>query len=92
MHYSGYSEQELKPTAQLMLDYIVRTSPSLTRWATDATGDGEIENPLESSPADFEHEHPNFIKKYGAKKVSPPSARPPFARICSQADIDCSTF
>lgn len=68
VHYSGYSEQELKPTAQLMLDYIVRTSPSLTRWATNATGDGEIENPLESSPADFEHEHPNFVKKYGAKK------------------------
>ncbi|KPV72680.1 uncharacterized protein RHOBADRAFT_39282 [Rhodotorula graminis WP1] len=39
VHYSGYSEDELKPTAQLMLDYV-----------------------------DHEIEHPNFIKKYGAKK------------------------
>lgn len=69
VHYSGYSEKELKPTAQLMLDYIVRTSPSLTRWAASAAEDGEVENPLEMSPADYEHEHPNFIKKYGAKKV-----------------------
>ncbi|GAA5992248.1 hypothetical protein JCM10908_001837 [Rhodotorula pacifica] len=68
VHYSGYSEKELKPTAQLMLDYIVRTSPLLTRWAASAAEDGECENPLEMSPADHEHEHPNFIKKYGAKK------------------------
>ncbi|POY74741.1 hypothetical protein BMF94_2217 [Rhodotorula taiwanensis] len=68
VHYSGYAEDELKPTAQLMLDYIVRTSPSLSKWAAAADEDGEIENPLEQSPEDHEFEHPNFIKKYGAKK------------------------
>ncbi|GAA6052176.1 hypothetical protein JCM3770_001257 [Rhodotorula araucariae] len=69
VHYSGYSEEELKPTAQLMLDYVVRTSPTLSAWAA-AVADGEqaLENPLEMSPEDHELEHPNFIKKYGAKK------------------------
>lgn len=71
MHYSGYSEDELKPTAQLMLDYVVRTSPSLSAWAASAAEGDEatVENPLELSPEDHEMEHPNFVKKYGAKKV-----------------------
>ncbi|GAA5848908.1 hypothetical protein JCM9279_004662 [Rhodotorula babjevae] len=70
VHYSGYSEEELKPTAQLMLDYVVRTSPSLTAWAASAADGDEstVENPLELSPEDHEMEHPNFVKKYGAKK------------------------
>ncbi|BGP51020.1 G2/mitotic-specific cyclin [Rhodotorula kratochvilovae] len=69
VHYSGYSEEELKPTAQLMLDYIARTSPTLSTWdANAAEGDEATENPLEMSPEDHELEHPNFIKKYGAKK------------------------
>ncbi|GAA5995592.1 cyclin family protein [Rhodotorula paludigena] len=69
VHYSGYSEDELRPTAQLMLDYVVRTSPLLTAWALNAAeGDEAVENPLEMSPGDHEVEHPNFVKKYGAKK------------------------
>ncbi|GAA5900356.1 hypothetical protein JCM8208_005337 [Rhodotorula glutinis] len=70
VHYSGYSEDELKPTAQLMLDYVVRTSPSLSAWAASAAEGDEVtvENPLEHNPEDHEIEHPNFIKKYGAKK------------------------
>lgn len=62
-----------------MLDYIVRTSPSLSKWAAAADEDGEIENPLEQSPEDHEFEHPNFIKKYGAKKVSLLPLAPPRA-------------
>ncbi|BGP57727.1 hypothetical protein JCM8202_002380 [Rhodotorula sphaerocarpa] len=68
VHYSGYSEDELKPTAQLMLDYVVRTSQRLTAWSQIAADTGEVENPLELNPEDHEYEHPNFIKKYGAKK------------------------
>ncbi|BGP27063.1 G2/mitotic-specific cyclin CYB1 [Rhodotorula toruloides] len=69
IHYSGYTEDELKPTAQLMLDYVVRTSPHLTSWAQSlAEGEEAIENPLESSPIEHEQEHPNFVKKYAAKK------------------------
>lgn len=70
VHYSGYSEDELKPTAQLMLDYVVRTSQRLTAWSQIAADTGEVENPLELNPEDHEYEHPNFIKKYGAKKVT----------------------
>ncbi|BGO94898.1 G2/mitotic-specific cyclin [Rhodotorula toruloides] len=69
IHYSGYTEDELKPTAQLMLDYVVRTSPHLSSWAQSlAEGEEAIENPLESSPIEHEQEHPNFVKKYAAKK------------------------
>lgn len=66
MHYSGYTEEELKPTAQLMLDYIVRSSslanPELKRG-----------NPLHTKGRADEVEHPNFIKKYDAKKVRCPT-------------------
>ncbi|GAA6018073.1 hypothetical protein JCM10207_006072 [Rhodosporidiobolus poonsookiae] len=75
VHYSGYSEAELKPTAQLMLNYVVRTSPSLSALmpredqnGEGSAGDAAGENPLEMSPAQHEVEHPNFVKKYGAKK------------------------
>ncbi|SGY77346.1 BQ5605_C005g03612 [Microbotryum silenes-dioicae] len=64
VHYSGYSEEELKPTAQLMLDYVVRTSPTLSSDKTPAM----VDNPLQTSPTAHEVEHPNFIKKYAAKK------------------------
>lgn len=67
MHYSGYSEEELKPTAQLMLDYVVRSSPILSADAAKANQAGM--NPLQTSPISHEVEHPNFIKKYAAKKV-----------------------
>ncbi|SCV69562.1 BQ2448_2582 [Microbotryum intermedium] len=64
VHYSGYSEEELKPTAQLMLDYVVRTSPTLSSDKPPAM----VNNPLQTSPTAHEVEHPNFIKKYAAKK------------------------
>lgn len=63
VHYSGYTEDELKPTAQLMLDYVVRSS-SLADAATAITM-----NPLLTALPTNEPEHPNFIKKYAAKKV-----------------------
>ncbi|GAA5968425.1 hypothetical protein JCM11641_007631 [Rhodosporidiobolus odoratus] len=71
VHYSGYSEAELKPTAQLMLDYVVRTSPTLSLHLPreDAEADAaDGSNPLQQNPPEHEVEHPNFIKKYGAKK------------------------
>ncbi|GAA5886381.1 hypothetical protein JCM6882_001622 [Rhodosporidiobolus microsporus] len=77
VHYSGYSEDELKPTAQLMLDYVVRTSPLLASClprddadvvTAGGAGADEDGNPLQMSPSQHENEHPNFIKKYGAKK------------------------
>ncbi|GAA5870463.1 hypothetical protein JCM8547_004039 [Rhodosporidiobolus lusitaniae] len=75
VHYSGYSESELKPTAQLMLDYVVRTSPILSSLlpredadGVTAGGDGDAANPLQMSPSAHENEHPNFVKKYSAKK------------------------
>lgn len=61
VHYSGYTEDELKPTAQLMLDYVVRQS-SL------ANPQARMENPLHLAVKPDESEHPNFIKKYAAKK------------------------
>jgi len=64
VHYSGYSEDELKPTAQLMLDYVVSTSPILS---SDAAKSSSL-NPLQTSQAAFEQPHPNFVKKYAAKK------------------------
>ena len=71
MHYSGYTEEELKPTAQLMLDYVVRSS-SLADATTVITM-----NPLLTTMTTNEIEHPNFIKKYAAKKVSHPLPSPP---------------
>ncbi|BGP19401.1 G2/mitotic-specific cyclin [Rhodosporidiobolus nylandii] len=70
VHYSGYSEAELKPTAQLMLDYVVRTSPTLSQYLPreDAAEDDDAANPLQQAQPEHEVEHPNFIKKYGAKK------------------------
>lgn len=68
VHYSGYTEEELKPTAQLMLNYVVRTSPALSAYKQH--NNSTASNPLQSSPVEHELEHPNFIKKYGAKKVS----------------------
>lgn len=80
MHYSGYSEDEIRPTAQLMLDYVVRTSPTLS-----ASGSGSGLNPLQASPSSHELEHPNFIKKYSAKKVR-------FESVTLQSSqADCST-
>ncbi|GAA5900818.1 cyclin family protein [Sporobolomyces salmoneus] len=70
VHYSGYSEEELKPTAQLMLEYICRTSPVLAHLLPNSE-DGEdsgASNPLQMSPISHENVHPNFIKKYAAKK------------------------
>ncbi|GAA5983632.1 hypothetical protein JCM5350_004892 [Sporobolomyces pararoseus] len=70
VHYSGYSEEELKPTAQLMLDYVIRTSPMLAHLLPNPE-DGEdsaASNPLQMSPISHENAHPNFIKKYSAKK------------------------
>lgn len=64
VHYSGYTEEELLPTAQLMLDYVVRSSvaPSPARGTA---------NPLRlaATPVESDVEHPNFIKKYSGKKV-----------------------
>jgi hypothetical protein len=66
-----------------MLDYVVRTSPLLSsvlpRGDDDvvtADGDAAAGNPLQMSPSAHENEHPNFIKKYSAKKVRlpPPSS------------------
>ncbi|KAK4052706.1 G2/mitotic-specific cyclin [Microbotryomycetes sp. JL201] len=66
VHYSGYSEEEIKPTAQMMLDYVVRTSPNLTKCFQDKS---VKTNPLRAFPqAEHEVEHPNFVKKYAAKK------------------------
>jgi len=62
----------LKPTAQLMLDYVIRTSPILAHLLPNPE-DGEdsaASNPLQMSPISHENVHPNFIKKYSAKKVS----------------------
>ncbi|GAA6014757.1 hypothetical protein JCM11491_001968 [Sporobolomyces phaffii] len=70
VHYSGYSEEELKPTAQLMLDYVIRSSPVLAHLLPNPE-DGEdsaASNPLQMSPISHENAHPNFIKKYAAKK------------------------
>ncbi|GAA5904823.1 hypothetical protein JCM5296_005082 [Sporobolomyces johnsonii] len=70
VHYSGYSEAELKPTAQLMLNYVVRTSSVLAPYLPDPeNGESPARaNPLQMSPVVHEVEHPNFIKKYSAKK------------------------
>ncbi|CEQ39394.1 SPOSA6832_00909 [Sporobolomyces salmonicolor] len=71
VHYSGYSEAELKPTAQLMLNYVVRTSSVLAPYLPDPeSGESPAAraNPLQMSPVVHEVEHPNFIKKYSAKK------------------------
>ena len=78
MHYSGYSEAELKPTAQLMLDYVVRTSPMLVHLLPNPEDgdDAGASNPLQMSPISHENVHPNFIKKYAAKKVSSDSNSP----------------
>lgn len=85
IHYSGYTEDQLKPTAQLMLDYVVRTSPHLSSWAQSlAEGEEAIENPLESSPIEHEQEHPNFVKKYAAKKVCPASISLVASFTCSR--------
>ncbi|KAM0786795.1 hypothetical protein ACM66B_002229 [Microbotryomycetes sp. NB124-2] len=66
VHYSGYSEEEIKPTAQLMLDYVVRTSAILTKGYSDKSAKP---NPLRAPPtSEHELEHPNFVKKYAAKK------------------------
>ncbi|KAM0752042.1 hypothetical protein T439DRAFT_199749 [Meredithblackwellia eburnea MCA 4105] len=62
VHYSGYSESELKPTAQLMLDYIVRGSSLAQPQQT------KRENPLHPNVQVAEAEHPNMIKKYSSKK------------------------
>ena len=55
MHYSGYSEVELLPTAQLMLDFVVRNS-SLA--ATEKRPD----NPLHPNQSPAEDPLPNFVK------------------------------
>ncbi|GAA5832021.1 hypothetical protein JCM11251_002789 [Rhodosporidiobolus azoricus] len=71
IHYSGYSEDELKPTAQLMLDYVVRTSPMLSACLPREDADNVTAGNVDEdgmSPGQHENEHPNFIKKYGAKK------------------------
>ncbi|GAA6063576.1 hypothetical protein JCM10212_003155 [Sporobolomyces blumeae] len=76
VHYSGYSEEELKPTAQLMLHYVIRTSPNLAHLLPNPEdGDDTVAvNPLQMSPVAHENAHPNFIKKYGAKKFFRASA------------------
>lgn len=61
VHYSGYTESELKPCAQLMLDYVVRNS-SLVQ--APKRGD----DPLGPTPAASETECGNFIK---SKPISP---------------------
>lgn len=63
-HYSGYTEEQLKPTAQLMLDYVARNSS-----LGPQSGKADDENPLKLESTESEHEHPNFVKKYSAKKV-----------------------
>lgn len=50
-----------------MLDYVVRSSPILS--ANEINQTGSSFNPLMTSPVSHEVEHPNFIKKYAAKKV-----------------------
>lgn len=62
IHYSGYTQAELLPTAQLMLDYVVRASGVITAA-------GRASDPLRTSATPDEVEHPNFIKKYAGKKV-----------------------
>ncbi|GAA5948206.1 hypothetical protein JCM3765_001313 [Sporobolomyces pararoseus] len=76
VHYSGYSEEELKPTAQLMLDYVIRTSPMLAHLLPNPEDgdDSAASNPLQMSPISHENAHPNFIKKYSAKKFFKASA------------------
>lgn len=64
MHYSGYTEKELLPTAQLMLDYVVRSST----LRTDGE-DVDDDNPLRTVAVRDVNEHPNFAKKYAGKKV-----------------------
>ncbi|KAK4702359.1 G2/mitotic-specific cyclin 2, partial [Phenoliferia sp. Uapishka_3] len=61
VHYSGYSEAELKPTAQLMLDFVVRNSAL-------AQPDKRADNPLHPNQTPLEDPLPNFIKKYSGKK------------------------
>lgn len=50
-----------------MLDYVVRSSPVLSADALKSSN--STLNPLQASPPSHEVEHPNFIKKYAAKKV-----------------------
>ncbi|KAL8280705.1 hypothetical protein RQP46_007028 [Phenoliferia psychrophenolica] len=61
VHYSGYSEEELKPTAQLMLDFVVRNSAL-------AQPDKRADNPLHPNQTPMEDPLPNFVKKYSGKK------------------------
>lgn len=57
VHYSRYSEAELLPTAQLMLDYV---SPSMRRSADASQVVRSLRLP--------EPEHPCLHRKYAAKK------------------------
>ncbi|KAK4057503.1 G2/mitotic-specific cyclin [Microbotryomycetes sp. JL221] len=72
IHYSGYSQDEIFETAQMMLDYLVRTSKSLTHVLDE--DDALSNNPLREPNPVFEIEHPNFYKKYAAKKFFKASA------------------
>lgn len=75
VHYSGYTQDELLPTAQLMLDYVIRSSTI----ETNSNGG----NPLRTLTTDVEVEHPNFMKKYAGKKVRSPSRSPALTRRSS---------
>ena len=73
-----------------MLDYVARTSPILSADAA-ASGDSSL-NPLQTSPISHEVEHPNFIKKYAAKKVSLPLAARLEDRSSSSADLRSAIY
>ena len=66
MHYSGYAEEELKPTAQLMLDFVVRNSAL-------AQPDKRADNPLHPSQTPVEDPLPNFVKVRPAHSRVPSS-------------------
>lgn len=77
VHYSGYAQEELLETAQKMYNYLQRNSGLSNGTVYKRSVDDVTETITGAEP--LELEHPNFFKKYSARKVSPPA----FLRLAS---------